>query len=156
MHVSKSRRLLKPCLVEQCPHCRRIEEFWLVELSGQVSFIGGVGYSIACQHCSFEKPLAKPDAVKLDALAGQYRALLEKRIPLESFEREVVAMQLKAIQEIRNEGRVWRCANCKEENPTTFETCWKCSSESPVKSTGSPSPPRLPDLGGGHAWESKW
>ncbi len=25
-----------------------------------------------------------------------------------------------------SEKEVWICTDCKEENPLTFETCWKC------------------------------
>ena len=153
MHVSKSRRPLKPCFVEQCPHCRSVGEFWLIELAGSVAIFGGVGYSVSCIRCGFEKLLSNADAGKMAAVAEHYARLLAGGLTLNQFDRELEGAGLKAVREIRNEARVWVCGTCNEENPLNFESCWKCGAQSPHPPDSKPAPPRLPDLGGGYAWE---
>jgi hypothetical protein len=153
MHVSKSRRPLKPCFVEQCPHCRRVGEFWLVELSGSVGPFAGIGYSVACKACSFEKLVSKPDAKRLDTLAADYAQLLAGLWSVEAFQARVDAARLPAVDQIRAEAKAWRCATCTEDNPMSFEVCWKCGASSPVPSAAPSQPPRLPDVGGCYAWE---
>jgi hypothetical protein len=153
MHVSKSRRWLKPCFVEQCPHCRRVQEFWLVELAGSVGPIIGTGYSIACKACSFEKLVAKAEAKQLDALAQDYSRLIAGLCTTDVFQARVDAARLPAIEQIRAAARAWDCPQCGEENPLSFELCWKCGAASPVPATPGSDEPRLPDVGGRHPWE---
>ncbi len=31
----------------------------------------------------------------------------------------------------KQEGKEWVCANCKEENHSSFDVCWKCGGEKP-------------------------
>lgn len=154
MHISKSRRPLKPCLVEQCPHCRRTGEFWLIELAGQVGPFFGTGFSLACAACNFEKLLTNRDAEKLSHLANRYRQLTAGEITRALFEQEISAAQLRAIEEIQKESRVWICPKCREENPPNFGSCWKCGGDSPAQ-TGSTGdlPPQLPEMGGKLPWE---
>jgi hypothetical protein len=131
MHISKSRRPLKPCFIERCPHCRRIGEFWLIQLSGHVGPFGGTGYSVACIACQFEKLISNADAEKFDRLAGKYQQVVGGLVSIEAFEKTIDGMALRAIDEIRKEGRVWMCAKCEEENPQTFDSCWQCGGASP-------------------------
>jgi hypothetical protein len=153
MHVSKSRRLLKPCFVEQCPHCRRVGEFWLVELSGSVGPFAGIGYSVACKACSFEKLVSNAEAKRLDALAHDYSQLIAGFWTVEAFHARIDALRLPALEQIKAEARAWRCTTCTEENPMSFDLCWKCGGASPVPSNSAPESPKLPDVGGRYAWE---
>lgn len=153
MHVYKSRRPLKPCLVEQCPHCQRIGEFWLVELSGGVGIFSGFGYSLACKACDFEKLVNKAEAARLETLAHDYSQCVAGLWSVEAFQARVDAERLPAIEQIRAEARVWRCTQCTEENPASFDLCWKCGAVSPVAGPAGPDSPRLPDVGGRHPWE---
>ena len=154
MHVSKSRHPLKPCFVEQCPHCRRIGEFWLVQLSGHVGPFGGTGFSIACISCRFEKLVSDADAQRFQRLADRYREVSCGLLTIQAFEEAIEAAHLSVIDEIRAEGKVWVCGKCEEENPETFDLCWQCGSASPkAGSPRDPEPPRLPDVGGRYEWE---
>jgi hypothetical protein len=153
MHISKSRRLLKPCFIERCPHCRRTDEFWLVELSGQVGFIGGTGYSIACKQCDFEKPISKADAKIFDAIAQEYRDVKAGLLAVDAFQARIDARKLPVMEQLRAEARSWNCEKCSEENPSSFDLCWKCGAVSPVPSSDAPQAPELPDVGGRHPWE---
>ena len=86
-------------------------------------------------------------------IAKRYAFFSKEEISQETFDRELAMEGFKAGDEIRNEGRVWSCESCKEENPLNFDSCWKCSGLSPVSSPLRASSPQLPDLGGGHAWD---
>lgn len=37
---------------------------------------------------------------------------------------------------------VWRCTSCQEENPGTFETCWKCDAGQTPSLTSCADRPR--------------
>jgi len=153
MIVSQSRRPLKPCFMERCPHCRRIGEFWLVELSGYVAPVfGGVGYSIACAACNFEKLIDNAEAEIFKVLAGQYRRVLDGLLSVEAFEKEMGEAHLVSLEEIKNESIGWICPKCSEENPLTFDMCWQCGTPSPRPSSDSELL-RVPDVGGRYAWE---
>ena len=154
MHISKSRRALKPCFIELCPHCRKTGQFWLIELSGSVGPIGGIGYSVACGRCSFEKLLSNAEAKTFAELAGIYSQFVAGSISSEAFEKVVSASGFRAIEEIRKESLVWICSKCSEENPFGFEICWNCSHESPHAGPATDFPtPKLPDVGGRLPWE---
>lgn len=153
MHVSKSRHWLRPCFVELCPHCRRIGEFWLTELSGQVALFGGTGYGVACRACSFEKLVSKAEAQRLATLAQEYDRLIAGQCSSDAFQAQVDATQVPAIEQIRAEAQTWRCTSCAEKNPPSFDLCWKCGVASPHPNQRPSESPRLPDVGGRHPWE---
>lgn len=153
MHVSKHKTPLRPCFVERCPHCKRIGEFWLVRHFGSVGPFSGTGYGIACGACGFEKMITKPEAKRFQQLAENYKRLLEGLISLEAFERVMEAAQFEVIRQIRKEAKFWLCEGCKEENPMTFSECWSCgrpANNLPPETIGEQ---KLPDVGGGYAWE---
>jgi len=137
--------------MERCPHCRRIGEFWLVVSSGSIGIYGGVGYSIACGACNFEKLIDNAEAKKYDALAGWYRQVLGGLMSVEAFEKEMREMRLKSLEEIKRESGGWICQKCSEENPLTFDVCWQCGAPSPHPASSEDL--HMPDVGGRHPWE---
>jgi hypothetical protein len=73
-------------------------------------------------------PLAKTDEVSFPLERREVEDDIDREIA-EEIRKEIELSEWSEQQRLRNARGVspWRCTKCREENPGTFELCWKCN-----------------------------
>jgi hypothetical protein len=123
------------CLVWKCPKCEDIRDYHLLESRVQMSVAGlALGESTAmldlrCVTCQFE--LRVPPGER--ALVGQAReitkAFRQGQMNPQKYIETIKALPARFIKDLLALTQEWKCAECGEENPVTFGTCWKCQAK---------------------------
>jgi hypothetical protein len=149
------------CLVWQCPQCRVPRDFQMIESKAGFSILGVQVdkpcemTDLRCCDCGYEIRVHASDRRLLEE-AEQLTCLLKKGLlTLDSYQSEIRALPARFVKELLALTEVWKCPTCGEENPLSFDSCWKCRAKGGSGSgeVDADAKPFQSSLEGGNPWE---
>ena len=148
-------------IVWTCPQCQEPRDFHLIVRNAALSFVD-LAFSksedmldLRCAHCAYEFKVAPSERPMLDASKKLTAGLKAGTLKSDAYRNELKTIPAAFLKDLVALTDVWKCPQCGEENPASFESCWKCEPQS----TGNGEEPAdrgepLPGFfQGGNAWE---
>lgn len=144
-----------------CPECRVPRDFHLVVRSTALAVIGlafgksGDMLDLRCAHCAYELKVHASERPMRDAAKTLTSGLKAGTLTPDAYRAELEALAAAFVKELEALTDVWKCPQCGEDNPVSFESCWNCGPRradngDPSADGGQP----LPGIyQGGNAWE---
>lgn len=121
-------------LPHQCPVCGA-EKFHLIETrSGSLwlTFLGiGTGWKFRCEGCSHSIPLNDHEAKEALFLKAKIADFHKGKVTAEQLNDTLAKSSLACLHDLDKRSQKWACPQCSEENPATFDLCWKCQASRP-------------------------
>jgi hypothetical protein len=134
-HPRLTERKEGACLIWVCPKCQKAAVFQLVVGEAHFAALGLQisescrYFDLQCSNCKYELRVDSTDKPALDRASELTMSLLEGQIDLEAYEKKVRGLPARFVKNLLALTQIWKCTNCGEENPITFDSCWNCQTQ---------------------------
>jgi rubredoxin len=134
-------------LVWTCPRCEEERAFHLIERGVTLNLLGAdLGrradmLDARCVTCGYEHPVDPAEAERLKVVAEATARYLTGRLPADPYRQAVEQAGTKLVAELKALVETWKCPTCGEDNPASFDACWKCAESDADEESSAESPP---------------
>ena len=150
-------------VVWRCPQCEKTQPFYLYSSTVAMRFMA-IKFSrskeirdVRCEKCHYEIKVSEADYPKLVAMAEATAQYTKGKFTYEQYRNALQQQDTQLFNDLLALTENWKCPYCGEENPVSFDKCWKCSETEPTEEKiegGTQDNVDLPGLGkGGNPWE---
>jgi hypothetical protein len=162
VHLGVKERDQGVCIVWRCPRCEVPRDYRLIYSRGNVSLLGlefskpAIMMDLRCSVCGYEVRVDPSEESVLVQTADATRLLKMGSISAEIYQEKLYSLSACFIRALKALNECWKCSNCGEENPVTFDSCWNCRKKNGAQSVdpfGEEQPPIGP-FQGGNPWET--
>jgi hypothetical protein len=150
------------CIVWRCPRCEVPRDYRLIQSRGNVCFLGlefsrpAIMMDLRCSVCGYEMRVDPSEEPLLVQAAEATHLLKIGSVSTQAYQDRVRSLPARFIGGLKALNETWKCSNCGEDNPVTFDSCWNCrrsnEARSPDLVAGEQTPVR--PLPGGNPWEN--
>lgn len=123
-----------PC---NCPKCHK--EVFLHFVKSKVALTvwhvpvaeSDTAWYLICPECGLEILLQEQDIERARSANEWTLGLLKARASHEDIRRELADFKIEVLERLLKATVEWRCNNCGNAVPATFDTCWNCGASAP-------------------------
>jgi hypothetical protein len=161
MHLGVEELDRGACIIWRCPRCEEPRDFRLIQSRGNVSLLGlefskpAVMMDLRCSACGYEIRVDPSEESVLVQISEATRLFKSGSVSAQVYQETIRGTSARFVGVLKALNENWRCSSCGEENPITFDSCWKCRRKSGARSVDlMPGEPPVGPRPGGNPWET--
>jgi hypothetical protein len=122
-------------LIWKCPSCDDMRNFNLIVSKANFS-LAGFTFSepvtmldLRCTKCRYELKVAASERALLTQAREATNLLQTGELSAEAYWTVIKKLPARFVADLKALTQTWKCVNCEEANPVTFDSCWNCRSK---------------------------